>query len=271
MQGDYDQIHTENIHYFKDEARKAFAKICTTYHFREENTPTHKHGNPFQITFSNGKVRFVLEGINWGMNTTMWLGTAGKESVLHSAHHLMKIRPTSIVVEGSQIEQLYRYADFLMVNTPDILQGDLTVIDQLDALLEKEKTEALYAEQAEEARRISEGYLKIDTAIGESVWRAPRPELLPYEATKEKFPKSAEVVVSETFSEEDRPMVVTEWKIVLGATVKKDDVICEISTEKVSIDVFASCTGKLVWILEEGIPLGPSRCIALVEQMDKTE
>ncbi|MEQ7801308.1 hypothetical protein ABDJ41_16055 [Pedobacter sp. ASV1-7] len=47
---------------------------------------------------------------------------------------------------------------------------------------------------------------------------------------------------------------------------------CEISADKVSVEVIAPHTGWLVWLLEEGIALESSTCIALLDldgAMDK--
>ncbi|MNR31108.1 branched-chain alpha-keto acid dehydrogenase subunit E2 [compost metagenome] len=45
----------------------------------------------------------------------------------------------------------------------------------------------------------------------------------------------------------------------------KDEVICEISTDKVSVEIVSPHTGRLIWLLEEGVAFKHSTCIALID------
>jgi pyruvate/2-oxoglutarate dehydrogenase complex dihydrolipoamide acyltransferase (E2) component len=47
------------------------------------------------------------------------------------------------------------------------------------------------------------------------------------------------------------PTVITDWKAELDSTVIKDAVICEVSTNKVSMEFIAPHTGQLAWLLKK--------------------
>ncbi|KIO75069.1 hypothetical protein TH53_22735 [Pedobacter lusitanus] len=264
---DYYKQHTEELHYFKNEARKAFAVICDRFGFREEDVVLSDTANLFQITFSNSKTRIVVEGIHWGMNTNVCLGINNQDSDLCGIHQLIKEREPEVPVDGSQAEQIFGYAHYLLTYATDILEGDTTFFNQQKALRKEEKENAWKAMQAESARKISEGYLKIDTPYGERVWRKPRPSLSTYHLIKDKFPDSFEVMLDlhEIFGSEQEEVIINNWKTELGDIVIKDEVICEISTDKVWVEIVAPQTGRLIWLLEEGIAFKFSTCIALLD------
>lgn len=270
MQDD-NKRHAEAIDYFRNEARKAFAAICDQFGLQEENVILKDTDNLFQVTFSNPKIRIRVEGINWGMNTGVCFGMNTRDSNLYGIHQLIKERKPDSPIAGSQTEQLYGYAHYLMTHAIDILQGDASFFNQQEALIKKEKEKSLKAIQAESARKISEGYLKIDTQFGLTIWRKPRPLLPAYGRIKAKFPHSIEVVLNENdlFGSGEHEAVVSEWKIELEEIVKKDQVICEVSTDKVSLEIVAPVAGRLVWLLEEGMVIKSSTCIALIEPQHK--
>ncbi|SHE68768.1 lipoyl domain-containing protein [Pedobacter caeni] len=268
---DYNKRHAEAINYFRNEARKAFAAICDRFGLQEENVTLQDTDNLFQVTFSNSKIRIRVEGINWGMNTGVCFGMNTRDSNLYGIHQLIKKRKPATPVTGNQTDQLFGYADYLMTYATNILQGDTSFFNQQDALIKKEKEKSLKAIQAESARKISEGYLKIDTQFGLTVWRKPRPLLPAYNHVKAKFPHSFEVVLNEGdfLGSGNDEAIISEWKIELEEIVKKDQVICEVSTDKVSLEIVAPEAGRLVWLLEEGIAIKFSACIALIEPQHK--
>lgn len=265
MSDNYYQIHAENLAHFKAEARKAFATICYNFGFQEENPTISDTANLFQLTFSTSKIRIIVEGINWGMNTTVHIGINEPNAALYSIHQLLKERKPDTPVSGSQIDQLYSYANYLLTNATDILAGGNSFFNQQEVIKNQEKEKVLRILQAENARKLAEGYIKIETSYGETIWRKPRPSLSTLKAAKDKFPNSIEVIFNESdILSGGGPTVITEWKAELDSTVTNGDVICEVSTDKVSMEIIAPQTGQLVWLLEEGIPLNASTCIALI-------
>lgn len=267
---DYYELNADALHHFKNEARKAFAAICRDFGLQEENVILADTDNLFQVTFSNSKIRIVVEGINWGMNTDVYLGINARGSHLYSILQLIKERKPGIPVAGNQIEQLYGYSQYLMTYAADILQGETTFFSQRDAVIKQEKENAWRAMQTESARKLSEGYIKIDTSFGESIWRKPRPLLSTYSSMKDKFPRSVEVVLNEgeIVSYGQIEAIINDWKIELNEIVTKGEIICEITTEKVSVEIVAPQTGRLVWLLEEGIAIKLSTCIALLDPVN---
>jgi hypothetical protein len=263
----YYELHADALHYFTNEARKAFAGICSSFGLHEENVILTDIDNLFQVTFSNSKIRIVVEGINWGMNTDIRFGENTRDHALYSILQLIKERKPEIPIIGNQIEQLYGYAHYLMTYAADILQGETPFFNQQDVLKKQERENALKITQAESAKKISEGYMKIDTPFGETIWRKPRPLLSTFSSIKDKFPHSLEVVLNEgeILSYSQSEPIITSWKIELDEIVRKYEVICEISTDKVSVEIAAPQTGRLLWLLEEGVALKSSTCIALLD------
>jgi hypothetical protein len=266
MSDNYYEIYAENLAHFREEAVKAFASLCNQFGLQRENVILSATANLLQETFSGSKVRVVVEGINWGMNTAVYLGINEPGSPLYSIHQLIKERQPVQPITGSQTDQLYGYAHYLMTYAADILQGNTRFFNRQDELKKKEKEEALKILHAEIKRKLAAGYTKIDTSYGETIWRKPRPSLLTYKIIKDKFPNSIEVVFNESdiLSGGNAATVITDWKVELDCNVTKDAVLCEVSTDKVSMEVIAPQTGKLVWLLEEGIALNASTCIALI-------
>lgn len=264
---DYDEQHAEAIEYFRNEAKKAFATICSNFGLQEEHVALTDTDNLFQVTFSNTKIRIIVEGINWGMNTAVYLGMNTGDSTLYRIFQLTKERKPPTPITGSQIDQLYGYANYLLTCAPDILQGETNFFRQQDALIKQEKENARKVIQTEATRKLAEGYLKIDACFGETIWRKPRPSLLTYNSAKDKYPDSFELVLNETQTTgfEQYEAVITSWKIELEEIVRKDEVICEISTDKVSVEIIAPHTGRLVWLLEEGNVFKFPACIALID------
>jgi hypothetical protein len=268
---DYYKLNAAGLNTFKNEARKAFAPICSNFGLQEENVILTDTDNLFQVTFSNSKIRIVVEGINWGMNTNIHFGLNSRGSDLYSILQLIKERKPEIPVAGNQIDQLYGYSHYLITHAADILQGDTTFFNQQEAIIKQNKENAWKTMQAESIRKLSEGYIKIDTPFGESIWRKPRPLLSTFRNIKDKFPHSIEVGLNEVdislYAQYEA--IITSWKIELDEIAMKDSVICEISTDKVSVEFVAPQTGRLVWLLEEGIAFKFSTCIALLDPINK--
>jgi len=265
---DYYKIHADALQYFKKEVRNAFAAICSDFGLKEEKVILTDTDNLFQVTFSSSAIRIVVKGINWGMNVAIDFGLNTKGSDLYSILQLIKERKPEIPVAGNQIDQLFGYAHYLGTYATDILRGETTFFYEQEALKKQEQENARKVMEAESARKLAEGYLKIDTPTGELIWRKPRPLLTTYNSTKDKFPNSFEVVLNPGdllgYSQYGEA-IISDWKIDLGEIVRKDEVICEISTDKVSVEVVAPHTGRLIWLLEEGIVLESLTCIALCD------
>jgi hypothetical protein len=265
---EYYKLHADALYNFKNEARKAFAAICYSFDLQEENIILTDIDNLFQVRFSNDKIRIVVEGVNWGMNTNIDFGINTPNGNLYSIQQLIKERKPKNPVEGNQIDQLYGYAHYLMTYAVDILRGETGFFDQQEELIKQEKENAYKAVIAESARKLSEGYLKIDVPTGGSIWRKPRPLLSTHSSIKDKFPSSFEVMYNPgdllSYSQYEKAMV-SNWKIELDDIVMKDEIICEICTDKVSVEIAAPNTGRLIWLLEEGIAFKSSSCIALLD------
>jgi hypothetical protein len=265
---DYYKIHADELQYFKKEVRKAFATICSSFGLREEKVILTDIDNLFQVTFSSSRTRIVVKGINWGMNIAIEFGLNKKGGDLYSILQLIKERKPEIPVSGNQIDQLFGYADYLDTYAADILRCETTFFNDQEALKKEERENAQKVMEAESVRKLAEGYLKIDTSTGEQIWRKPRPLLTTYNSIKDKYPHSFELVLNTGeilgYAQYEEA-IINDWKIDIGEIVRTDDVICEISTDKVSIEIIAPHTGRLIWLLEEGIALESSTCIALLD------
>lgn len=265
---DYYKIHADELQYFKEKVREAFAAICRSFGFNEEKVILTDTDNLFQVTFSSSSMRIVVTGINWGMNVAIDFGLKSEGSNLYNILRLIKERKPEVPVAGNQIDQLFGYADYLGIYAADILRGETTFFNEQEALKKQQQEHVRKVMEAESSRKLAEGYLKIDTSTRELIWRKPRPLLTSYHRTKDKFPRSFEMVFNTVdllgYSQYNQA-IISDWKIDLGEIVRTGEVICEISTDKVSVEVIAPHTGRLIWLLEEGIALESSTCIALLD------
>lgn len=267
---DYYKQHVEGIAYFKAEARKAFADICKKYGLYERNPRLRTFYNHFQITFSNRKVRIYIEGINWGMNTDVYIGENRKDKCLYSLWHLIEIRPPVTPVTGSQIDQLYGYAAYLKKYASDGLSGDQQFFDELTEKLKRDEEAKKQAKQRVIDEKLATGYILIKSPFGESVLRKPRLHLPDYSVIKAQFPQAVDVFSDETIGDlikgQDNQAIgiVRIWHKDLHELVQSNELICEFETDKVTVDVLAPITGTLLWLIPEGTVIKFDDAIALI-------
>lgn len=122
------------VHY--KEVRQAVSEINSAFDFKEEIALTGK-GNPFWVRLSIGELRFVFVN-RW----KRW--------------------------SEDGVRKLYANANYLTVNATDPLPGRFHAYRSVRNNIWRERADALHALQREEAWKISEGDLRIDTAIGTS-------------------------------------------------------------------------------------------------------
>jgi hypothetical protein len=131
---------------FRQYAREQFEFLCRDFDFREEALPLDQnpHLNKYAIWFTNPITRVVVEGIHYGTNARVGLGSDGPVAAFedYDLGDLLAIRrpqpPTSSSnarrrAQPSQLELLALHAAALREAAADVLRGDHTVFPQLAA------------------------------------------------------------------------------------------------------------------------------------------
>lgn len=269
---DEDTLLEKAITYFKAEARKAFAEICQQYDFVELKQPLNSYENQFQLVFESPHIRIKAEGINWGMNATIYLSKKLPESPCFGIGQFCAERMPTTPISGSQTEQLYGYAHYLQTYATDILSGDPRFLDQLEATLEVAKQEAAGAKQTEVDRKLAAGYISIDNPYGEPVLRKFRANLPPYETAQTQFSQAKEIAMdrfADSMVDGDGKQgtgIIDVWFKEIGDYVQMNECVCEVSTDKVCMEINSLVSGQLVWLLPEGTLVQTGQTIALVEE-----
>ena len=136
---------------FRDCARREFAFLEHEYGFRERPIPADTpFSNSCAVWFANSTTLIVIEGINWGMNARVAIGSARHDRRFenYDLGDLVAIRRN--VGSGSseapqppsgQLEQLPYYAALLHELAEDVLRGDHTVFTDLAARVEARRVE----------------------------------------------------------------------------------------------------------------------------------
>ena len=123
-------------------AREAFGYLIADFGFREEAVnDEHK----LEVAFSNGQMRVVVEGRDWGLNTRVAVGSATPQFENFDLEDLITLRlPASwpraargSIERGSrQLDQVRFYADVLRRIGDDILRNDNKVFPELQRVID---------------------------------------------------------------------------------------------------------------------------------------
>ncbi len=269
MQNYYEE-HADAIAYFKVEARQAFVGICQEYNFQEQQCPPNDYQNQFQIVFASPSIRILAEGIHWGMNTRISLSRNVSGCQWYGVERLMAERKPATPIVGSQIEQLYGYAHYLQTQAADLLAGDVHLLEQWEVAQAQEQEDSKRTNQAETDQKLAAGYVPIENPYGESILRKPRVQLPDFEVARTQFPEAtavtpsifAEVLLQGT--ENDHVAIIDQWFKDIGELVHSNEILCELSTDKVVVEMPSPTSGKLVWLLPEGTLVQANDVIALI-------
>ncbi|HTU67509.1 MAG TPA: hypothetical protein VMF52_16285 [Steroidobacteraceae bacterium] len=117
---------------FQAHVRDAFA-FTTGFRFSETPLPPGESVNQFQVRMSNGKVTVVVEGINWGAGTDVYLEDSAGVSVPLILFVSPRHRPPRYKGRGSKSDQLSQVrtaAQYLRDHCTDVLSGDMTRFEE---------------------------------------------------------------------------------------------------------------------------------------------
>jgi hypothetical protein len=138
---------------FRDGARREFAFLEHEYGFQEQPIPANiPFSNPCAVWFATPTTRVVIEGINWGMNARVAVGSVHREGRFenYDLGDLVAIRENIAAVNGDtapppsgQLEQLIYYATLLRHLADDVLRGDHSAFPALAARVEARRAEFL--------------------------------------------------------------------------------------------------------------------------------
>jgi hypothetical protein len=142
---------------FRDRVRQEFAFLRRDFAFEEEAVPVGppRYENQFAVWYANTTTRIIVEGINWGLHARVALGRAGPPDQFENFDlgDLLSIRsPQSgnpAKRSGGQLAELTYWADILRRHAADVLHGDLSVLSELRAIVDRRA-----AAWAENSRRL---------------------------------------------------------------------------------------------------------------------
>ena len=113
---------------FTAQCRDSFAFLAE-FGFTPAQLPQREFGNEFQTRFSNGKLTVVIEGINWGYNTDVYLEDSEETRVplvLFIPREQRRTLPERRAGEPDQCFQIRTAAKHIAEHCIDLLQGDMT-------------------------------------------------------------------------------------------------------------------------------------------------
>jgi len=133
---------------FRVHARQAFA-FLQDLGFVETLTPTATPTNPWAVWFASPSTRILVEGINFGLNSRVAMGSAqGERFENYDLDDLINVRRQAAgdTSERSsrpagQLVQLPYYSALLQQVGEDVLRGDHTVFPSLAARVEARRAE----------------------------------------------------------------------------------------------------------------------------------
>ena len=113
---------------FAAQCRDSFA-FLSEFGFTSAPLPEREFINQFQVRFSNGKVIVVIEGVNWGYNTDVYLeDSAGIRVplVLFIPREQRGALPERRAGDADQCFQIRAAAKHIAEHCVGLLQGDMT-------------------------------------------------------------------------------------------------------------------------------------------------
>jgi hypothetical protein len=141
---------------FRARAAEEFAFLLTEFDCREERVPRGK--NEFSVRYVNATTRIIVEGINWGANARVALGSAEPPDRFEDFDLLdiVSVRcpdqaPSDVEMARGQLHQLKILADVLRRCGTETLRGDFSVAPQIYEL-RRQRVEEWNRQQAERAR-----------------------------------------------------------------------------------------------------------------------
>ena len=125
---------------FKDHARKSFLFLIASYGFREQ--ALEKFDNEFSVNYINSCTKIVVEGINWGLNSRVAVGSStGKFENYDLGDVLTVLCPERAMNDADfkpkQIEQLTLMAKLLLECAEPVLLNDHTSFTKLAKIVKK--------------------------------------------------------------------------------------------------------------------------------------
>ncbi|MEW6992610.1 hypothetical protein AADZ91_18255 [Colwelliaceae bacterium 6441] len=129
---------------FKDHVRKTFSFLIDSYDYQEQALD--KLENEYSVKFISAKTKIVVEGINWGINSRVAVGSSkGKFENYDLGDVLTVFCPERSLkdsnYEKSQIEQLSIMAFLLKDCAEQILLNDHSSFPKLAKIVKKRAKE----------------------------------------------------------------------------------------------------------------------------------
>jgi biotin carboxyl carrier protein len=271
MMSNFNTHFAERILEFKADARKAFDTICSTYQFTEKEVLLEDWQNSFQITFENQFLQLFIEGLGWGAYISVSIKLHdGTPRV--GLWQLCKDLPESLQ-HGNQTDQMYATAAYLLEYHANVLHGDVAIVQEAAIRIAEEEAQAKEAAQKKKAeamnQKLKEGYTLITNPNGndEPIFKKPRPLLGTLQNALQQYPNAKHVKVEEgMFGTDNSKACLTKWFFDVGDKVKAQEILCEVETEKVVLEIPTLYWGTLVWLLPEGELIQSAQTVALIDE-----
>ncbi|MDO7085893.1 hypothetical protein WNY51_08380 [Pseudocolwellia sp. AS88] len=127
------------IEKFKVLIRKEFQFLCDDFEFKEEVFNTYSE---YSISYANSTTRVIVEGVNWGANVRVALGSLSCTFEDYDLGDLVTIDSheawdSFVKLDMPQNEQLPYLHSFLITCGKDILSGNFTIFPQLNEICKK--------------------------------------------------------------------------------------------------------------------------------------
>ena len=125
---------------FKILIRKEFQFLCDDFEFKEEAFNTYSE---YSISYANSTTRVIVEGVNWGANVRVALGSLSYKFEDYDLGDLAIIDcqdawDSFVKLDMPQNEQLPYLHSFLVTCGKDILAGNFAIFPQLNETRKKE-------------------------------------------------------------------------------------------------------------------------------------
>ena len=146
IQSDYCYIPRSNmeaLEKFRELIRREFNFLCDNFEFRELSVNSY---NEYTVNYANSTTIVVVEGINWGANARVALGSIEHGFENYDLGDIATIKCPDLwesfaQLGNSQSEQLPYLHNIKLEAALDILTGDFSVFPQLDEIRRKREKE----------------------------------------------------------------------------------------------------------------------------------
>ena len=171
-----------------DAIRAELAFLASTHGFREVTDRSEKYINPYSVLYKKNDIEILVEGVSYGFGMSCEFrikpDPRGSQIERINLGYIVMLRAPQFLVptypeKRGQLTQLPKLAEELRVAAPDLLDGDLSHIDEIRDFIRKEQEKA---ERENHRKEVSQTDLKSQEAFRQGDYRKVVDLLLPIAA-----------------------------------------------------------------------------------------